>query len=183
MNAFFNWSITAQKKAKLVSILTENLTMLRAKLNISQEELSALLGISRQTYSAIESRKRKMTWQVYMSLILFFDINDVTHDIVRNLGCFPYELVGQASVKETDADFSQSSIYENIKQMLSKLDKQALQSVQTFLMVEYARCSKISGEEVIKAFNGSSFTLHIEDGDSELDEAIKSIKKRTGDNE
>lgn len=181
MSAFFNWSVTPQKKTELIDKLMENLTMLRAKLNISQEELSGLLGISRQTYSAIESKKRKMTWQVYMSLILFFDINAATHEILRHLGCFPYELAGQISAKETADDTPQERVYDNIEYMLSKLDKQVLQSVQTFLMVEYARCTKISGEEVIRAFDGSSFAWNIKD--SELDEAINSIKKRTMNNE
>ena len=44
-------------KEKLIAILTEELPVLRAKLGLSQEALSEIIGISRQTYSGIEKKK------------------------------------------------------------------------------------------------------------------------------
>lgn len=44
-------------KEKLITILTEELPVLRAKLGLSQEALSEIIDISRQTYSVIEKKK------------------------------------------------------------------------------------------------------------------------------
>ena len=43
-------------KEKLITILTEELPVLRAKIDLSQDELSDIIGISRQTYSSIETK-------------------------------------------------------------------------------------------------------------------------------
>ena len=52
----------------LIDTLTDELPVLRARIGIKQEELSDILGISRQTYSAIETKKRKMTWNMFMEM-------------------------------------------------------------------------------------------------------------------
>lgn len=46
-------------KDKLIEILTDELPVLRAKIGISQGDISNIIGISRQTYNAIETKKRK----------------------------------------------------------------------------------------------------------------------------
>ena len=48
-------------REELMKLLTEELPVLRAKIGLSQSELSSIIGVSRQTYSAIETKKRKMT--------------------------------------------------------------------------------------------------------------------------
>ena len=65
-------------KDRLISILTEELPVLRAKVGLSQDELSNIIGISRQTYSAIETNKRKMSWNTFLSLLLVFGYNEKT---------------------------------------------------------------------------------------------------------
>ena len=45
------------KREEVIRILTEELTLLRAKLGISQENLCDIVGISRQTYSGILNLK------------------------------------------------------------------------------------------------------------------------------
>lgn len=52
-------------KERLIDILTEELPVLRTKIGMSQEDLSEIIGISRQTYSSIETKKRKMSWNVF----------------------------------------------------------------------------------------------------------------------
>lgn len=79
-------------KDKLVDNLTEELPALRAKIGITQEELCGIVGISRQTYSSIETRKRKMSWNIYLSLLLFFIHNDKTAPIIETIGAFPQNL-------------------------------------------------------------------------------------------
>lgn len=80
------------KKAALIDILTEELPSLRAKIAVTQEDLCEIVGISRQTYSAIETKKRKMSWNVFLSLIMFFTHNDKTAPIIESIGAFPDEL-------------------------------------------------------------------------------------------
>lgn len=48
--------------------------LLRAKLGISQDELAESVGISRQTLSAIEVKKRDISWNVFLSMILYFTL-------------------------------------------------------------------------------------------------------------
>lgn len=182
MNASSRWPLSKNEQKRLIQTMTENLPMLRAKLDISQEELARIIGISRQTYCAIESYKRNMSWKTYLSLVLFFDINISTHNILHHINAFPDVLTDRTS-QNVSCVKNNLNINADIVQMLSKLDDQALQSVRTVLMVEYARCSKIPGEAVVKAFNGSEFKGLLSLGDLEVEEAINRIKMRTNLNE
>jgi len=83
------WHFTAEEKEQLIARLTANLPALRGAAQASQEQIANAVGVSRQTYNAIESLKRKMTWNTYMSLILFFDYNPNTHYTIRQLEAFP----------------------------------------------------------------------------------------------
>ena len=42
-----------------IDLLVEELPTLRAKIGLSQSEVGAIIGVSRQTYSAIETKKKK----------------------------------------------------------------------------------------------------------------------------
>ena len=80
------------KREDVINILTEELPMLRAKLGISQENLCDIVGISRQTYSGIETKKKKMSWSVFLSLLMLFTNNEKTAPIIRIAGAFPDDL-------------------------------------------------------------------------------------------
>ena len=79
-------------KENLLKIMTDNLPALRAKLGLSQEEVSNLIGISRQTYCAIETQKRKMSWNNFISLLFLFWYNEKTKVLVSAIDVFPEEL-------------------------------------------------------------------------------------------
>lgn len=79
-------------KERVMKILTESLPGLRAIIGISQDEMACLLGITRQSYSYMETGKRKMKWTTYMALIMFFGYNDKTKRMIEKIGCFPKEL-------------------------------------------------------------------------------------------
>ena len=83
---------------RLIEILTDELPVLRAKLGISQDDISSIVGISRQTYSAIETKKRKMSWNTFLSLILFYGFNEKTTNLVEAIGAFPPELKQTLSI-------------------------------------------------------------------------------------
>ena len=82
----------AEKEALMNQLLPE-LAVLRAKAGISQDNLAGLVGVSRQTYNAVERGFRKMSWGMYLSLVFFYDNIADTHDYIRKLGVFPEELV------------------------------------------------------------------------------------------
>lgn len=79
-------------KDLLVKKLTNNLPILRAKLKISQEELANIIGISRQTYSSMETMKRKMSWSTFLTLVLFFGCNEGTATMLDGMGILSSEL-------------------------------------------------------------------------------------------
>ena len=76
------------ERNRLIEIMTEELPILRARMRISQGDLARSIGISRQTYSLIETRKQKMTWVTYMALIGFFVGNSKTKKHLSDLGLY-----------------------------------------------------------------------------------------------
>ena len=84
--------LSKDAKDHLMQTLTQELPVLRAKLGISQDHLSNIVGVSRQTYNAIEMEKRQMSWNTFLSLVLFFGFNEPTRLMLQNLGNFTDEL-------------------------------------------------------------------------------------------
>lgn len=70
-------------KDEAIATLRKELPILRVKAKISQEELARKIGVSRQTYSAIETGKQDMTWTTFMALIAFFQNCDSTKDMYK----------------------------------------------------------------------------------------------------
>lgn len=87
------WVVSPQYKESYMEVLSENLSALRAKVGITQEELANLIGISRQTYYAFETKKRDLSWNTYLALIFFFDTNVNTHTMLRDINAYPLELI------------------------------------------------------------------------------------------
>ncbi len=87
------WVVSPDYRDSYIEVLTENLLPLRTKAEITQEELASMIGISRQTYYAIETRRRQMSWSTYLSLVLFFDTNLETHTMLRDINAFPTDLM------------------------------------------------------------------------------------------
>ena len=79
-------------KERLMENMTENLPVLRKKLKLSQENLAEKIGVSRYTVMLIETRKRKMTWNMFLSLILLFDKSAETAPLLRALQIYTDEL-------------------------------------------------------------------------------------------
>lgn len=75
-----------QNQIQLIDILTEELPVLRARLRISQADLARGIGISRQTYSLIETKKQRMTWVTYMAMIAFFSADKRSRKALIELG-------------------------------------------------------------------------------------------------
>lgn len=93
MESTSKWLLTDAEKDEFIATMTPNLPALRTQAEISQEELANLIGVSRQTYSAMERKIRRMSWSTYLSLVLFFDHNQKTHRMIRQLSIFPTKLI------------------------------------------------------------------------------------------
>ena len=142
MESLSKWLLTETEKDRFIDMLTPHLPILRAQADISQEEIANLLGVSRQTYSAIERKVRRMSWNTYLSLVLFFDHNQNTHKMLRMLGIFPKELVIRFNDGVDYSSFELTSFLgSQAQEIIDRLDDQAKQTIYSIIMLEYARCT------------------------------------------
>lgn len=94
-------SVTSdEEKKRYISLLSDNLLVLRAKAGLTQSQLANYIGVSRQTYSSIECKQKSMSWSVYMSLIFVFDSITKTHDFLRMIKVFPETLLSKLNSGE-----------------------------------------------------------------------------------
>lgn len=126
------------EREQLIGCLVDELPVLRTKLGVSQTEIANMIGVSRQTYSSIETRKRKMTWSIYLSLILVFDCNSKTHDYIRGRGLFPKEII--ISTEVTPLNLNNS--FAKLENRTIRFDEMAIQKIETVFLSEYVRCNK-----------------------------------------
>ena len=85
--------ITEDYRKAGIELLIDNLATLRARLNITQEELANVIGVSRQTFYSIETGKRKMSWPIYTAIIFFFDSIPDTSEMMKELRIYPIDLI------------------------------------------------------------------------------------------
>lgn len=83
---------------ELIMTLTAELPVLRARLGVSQEVLASAIGVSRQTYSAIETKAKKMSWTVFMALIAVWDLNEATSVMLDQIPNF-IQTIRQLTIK------------------------------------------------------------------------------------
>ena len=76
-------NLSKETKLELIAELTGCLPALRRSLDISQEDIAWIVGISRQTYCALEQGKRPMSWNTFLSLLLFFLSNDASCELLK----------------------------------------------------------------------------------------------------
>lgn len=69
----------------IIELLRNELPVLRAKARVSQSEIAEKIGISRQTYSSIETGKREMSWTTFLALIAYFQNNENTKKMISEI--------------------------------------------------------------------------------------------------
>ena len=171
-----SWELSNSCKKKCIKALSKELTSLRGKAGISQGDLSKMIGISRQTYSSIETENREMSWNTFLALILFYDYNVDTHDMIRNIGAFPDELLKVFNHGDAMAYPMSKGIAGIPENITSKLDDAAFQAIRTAVMLEYSRCTQLSGEAVIKSFDG--INIYNPNTNEKAAKALKAIKDK-----
>lgn len=75
-------------KHDLMEQFRNELPVLRARARASQEIIAEKIGISRQTYSGIETGKREMTWTTFLALLAFFQNNEQTKPMIDQINGF-----------------------------------------------------------------------------------------------
>jgi len=75
-------------KQDLMEKFRNELPVLRAKARVSQEIIAEKVGISRQTYSSLETGKREMNWTTFLALVAFFQNNKHTKSMVNQIDGF-----------------------------------------------------------------------------------------------
>ena len=86
------FALCSDAKDLLIQNMTANLPVLRKKLKLSQQALAEFIGSSRYTVMLMETGKRKMTWNTFLSLILLFDKNEETAVLLRALQIYTDDL-------------------------------------------------------------------------------------------
>lgn len=84
--------MNSEEKDLLIQKMTDNLPLLRKGLRLTQEELAEIIGSSRQTVMQIETGKRKMTWNTFLSLVLIFEKNESTAILLKALDIYTKSL-------------------------------------------------------------------------------------------
>ena len=115
-----------------------------------------------------------MTWTTFLSLILFFDKNLSTQETLRSLKGYPELLFRRIN----DGKRQEGVLFETdeLNSLLKQMDEQALHTLRTMILVEYARCRKIPGDIIVKSFDGVDFFTP--SSDEETEKALKNIKSR-----
>lgn len=80
-------------RKKLIEKFKNELPVLRARAKLSQESVAEKIGISRQTYSGIETGKREMSWTMFLALLAFFQNNELTKQYLSKMDGFEDEFI------------------------------------------------------------------------------------------
>lgn len=148
------WVISDKKKDEYINKLLPQLATLRARVGVSQDELAGLVGISRQTYCLTESGSRSISWNTFLSIIMFYDYNSRTHDLIRSIGAFPEDLFYQFNLGQT-ADTSIATVKDslNVGSMIDEMDEAGKRAVKAVIAAEYARCKNLTVAETVNTFS------------------------------
>lgn len=152
MGSVSKWLLTDAEKEEFIVTLTANLPALRTQAEISQEDLSNLIGVSRQTYSAIERKIRRMAWSTYLSLVFFFDHNQKTHRMLRQLSIFPRDLITRFNDGVNYSDLELNPLLgSKAQEIMEALDDQAKGALRAMFMMEYVRFRDVSNNEALQS--------------------------------
>lgn len=97
------------------------------------------------------------------------------------MNAFPHELIKKFNDGDEPQDFELGLLFRaDKKNIVESLDEQALATIRTILMVEYSRCNNISGEAVVKFFEGIDLSKkEASEEQQNTTQAIKNIKRKS----
>ncbi len=98
-NKRMNENKNDETKRILIRKLTYELPILRARLGASQADIAQKIGISRQTYNSIETKKREMNWITFVALVAVFQNNQETNSMLNAIDGFGEKMAEVMSVQ------------------------------------------------------------------------------------
>lgn len=75
-------------KKNYINNMIKNMPVLRAATSMTQAQLAEKVGVSRQTIVAIETRKRPLSWYVYLAIVCVFLQYEDSKKLFENLDLF-----------------------------------------------------------------------------------------------
>ena len=87
-------------KKELIKKLTHELPVLRARLGASQADIAEKIGVSRQTYNSIETKKREMNWTTFVAIVAIFQNNQEARRMLSTIDGFEKEIRNVMSVQD-----------------------------------------------------------------------------------
>lgn len=124
------WVIPESMQDEYISNLTKMLSGLRDLMGINQSDIAKMIGVSRQTYSAIETGRRKMSWATYLSLVLLFVCDKATSTLFQNSEAFPVRIIEQINSDFSNNGFSFFSRIGNAKDITKMMKMGPFPNVQ-----------------------------------------------------
>jgi DNA-binding XRE family transcriptional regulator len=83
-----------------VTMMCENLSVLREMLNLKQADVAEFIGTSRQQIIGFEHQETKMTRSILISLIAYFSLQPKTALFLRALGLYENKFVQKIGFNE-----------------------------------------------------------------------------------
>ncbi len=80
-------------KELYIERMTKSLPAMRNMLRLSQADLAEMLSVSRQQVVAIETNKRKMSWSIFLALVLVFSHDESTMLMMKTFEIYTPELI------------------------------------------------------------------------------------------
>ena len=140
------------------------------------EEQKRLIGYLTEELIILRSKAGPMSWDTYLSLIWFYDTNLETRDYLRSSPAYPAQIIRRINDGINPDPGLTGREKETLLDLIDGLDDQALHTLRTLLLVEYARCKNIPGDTVVKSFEGVDFFDTSPNAATE--QALQNIRKR-----
>jgi len=86
-------------REKVTANMADNLATLRTKLGLTQVQLANLIGVSRHTIMQVENKKVKLSWNIFLSLLLIFIKNPETDKLLNILDIYTEELNSELKIR------------------------------------------------------------------------------------
>lgn len=102
--------------------------------------------------------------------------------MLRMLSLFPKDLITRFNDGVDYSSFELSTFLgAESQEIIDHLDDKAKQTIHSIIMVEYARCSQLPSEAIVKSFGGLNLLgSSASDSDVEIAKALRAIKKSAG---
>lgn len=84
-----------------IDLMCDTLPQLRNVLNLTQEDFSKIIGVSRQSVINMEHKEKKLTRSIIISMVSFFSLREKTAEILFQNGLYNNAFVKNVGFSES----------------------------------------------------------------------------------